>query len=119
MKIKNSTSYTRAFSYEIFMTRAFRQGRDISKGIDSSTFELLDHITNGYYGTKKDYPKQMAKVKACLAKGIEKVLIWKLSDEERNKVLSQAQIIRHTSDEIVIYEAINELLETTHRFKEY
>ncbi len=112
---QNTTSYTRAFSYENFMRRAFQQGRDNSKGIDSSVFELLDHITKGYYGTKKDYPKQMAKVKNYLSKGIARVLLWDLNANERNCVLNQAQIIRQTNDEITIYHALNELLEATQR----
>ena len=60
---KNQSFYARSFSYENFMKRAFRSDRNFSRGIDSSVYELLDHITNGRYKTRKEYPKQIQKIK--------------------------------------------------------
>ena len=111
--------YCRSFSYENFMKRAFRSDRNHSRGIDSSVYELLDHIEHGRYKTVKEYPRQIERIKTYLDKGVVKVLKWRLTEDERRTVMYYARRIQSTTDEEVLYECINGLLETTQRFRDY
>ena len=57
---KNSTAI---LSRTNFMKRAYRSDRNFRRGIDNSVFRLLEHIENGHYGKKSDYPRQVQKLK--------------------------------------------------------
>jgi hypothetical protein len=111
--------YTRSFSYENFMRRAFKSERNFSKGIDNSVYLQLHYIANGYSLSSKNYSKQFEKVRKLLLKATDKVLKWKLTDIERSEVEYNARLIFKTSDEEVLHQAINSLIDTTQRFKEY
>jgi hypothetical protein len=111
--------YTRSFSYENFMRRAFKSERNFSKGIDNSVYLQLYYITNGYSSSTKNYSKQIEKIRKLLLRGTEKVLKWKLTELERVEVEYNARLIERASDEEVFYQAINSLIVVTQRFKEY
>jgi hypothetical protein len=116
---RDQKQYGDSFLYENFMKRAYRSDRNFSKGIDNSVFRLLEHIENGHYGKKSDYPKQVQKLKNYLVKAIEKVQKWKLTAVETSQVDRYAAMIHQAYDGDDLAEAIDGLLKATQRFKEY
>lgn len=106
--------------YEAFMKRAYWTiERNHAKGIDSSVYRQLYFVKSGYSLTVKSYDKQLEKVKGHLLKAVSKVLKWKLTDEERLRVKYQVTVLENGADEDDVYQAIEELLEATQRFKEF
>jgi hypothetical protein len=116
---RSQKQYGDSYLYEAFMKRAHRSDRNFSKGIDNAVFRLLEHIENGHYGKKSDYPKQVQKIKALLAKAIEKVQKWKLNPAESSQVSYHAALVQQAHDGDGLAAAIDGLLEATQRFKEY
>lgn len=115
-----SENYGRAFQYEILMRRAYRTAdRNLTKGIDNSVYRHLYFIPAGSALTRTTYDQQIEKVKKFLLRTSEKILKWNLTEEERTKILSSVRVISNTYDEAILYGQIKDLLETTHRFKEY
>jgi len=117
--IRDQKQYGDSYLYEAFMKRAHRSERNFSRGIDNSKFRLLEHIENGDYGKKTNYPKQVQKLKAYLGKAIEKVRKWKLNTTESAQVDHNAVLIARASHGDELAAAIEGLLEATQRFKEY
>jgi len=115
---RSQKQYSDSYLYEAFITRAYRSGRDFSKGTDNSEFRLLEHIENGHYGKPKDYPKQVQKLKVNLAKAVAKVLKWKLTVAERAAAILYAELVAQAEDADSLAVAINGLLDATHRLKE-
>ncbi|RQO75593.1 hypothetical protein DBR43_09660 [Pedobacter sp. KBW06] len=116
--MQTQNSYDRSFLYENFMRRAFRTGRDFSKGIDGSHYQQLERISNGTSLIRTSYAKQMQKIKNYLSKGIQKVLKWKLTDQERSRIIFYASQIESTEYEDTLYVSIEGLINVTARFKE-
>jgi hypothetical protein len=100
------------------MSRAFRSPRNFSKGIDNTIFQQLEIIAEGKSLTSTSYAKQMQTVKTYLGKAIDKVLKWKLTDQERSSVIYHARLISETNDDDRLSESIIGLLEATQRLKE-
>ena len=100
------------------MSRAFRSPCNFSKGIDNSIFQQLEIIAEGKSLTSTSYAKQMKKVQTYLAKGIDKVLKWKLTDQERSSIMYNARLIDHANHGDSLHELIMALIEATQRFKE-
>ena len=113
-----SNSYSRSFAYENFMSRAFRSPRNFAKGIDNSIFQQLEIIADGKSLTSTSYAKQMQKVKTYLGKAIDRVLKWKLTDQERSSVICHARLISQANHDDSLHESIIGLLEATQRLKE-
>jgi len=101
------------------MKRAYRSDRNFSKGIDNGEFRLLEHIENGHYGKKSDYPKQLQKLKNYLAKAVTLVQQWPLNADERQGINRYAISVHQALDGDELAAAIDHLLEATQRFKEY
>ncbi|MDB5006265.1 MAG: hypothetical protein JWP45_658 [Mucilaginibacter sp.] len=116
---RSQKQYSDSYLYEAFMTRAYRASRDMKNGTDNGEFRLLEHIENGYYGKKTDYPKQVEKLKVYLLKAVQKVQKWKLDPAESEQVSYHATMVQQADDGDALATAMDGLLEATQRFKEY
>ena len=78
------TAYTDGFSYEAFIRRAFKCQRGSKYGADSQYMTNLINAENGInYVIGQTTEKQFIKIKSNVSKAFDKILTFKLTEEEK------------------------------------
>jgi regulator of replication initiation timing len=111
------SSYTQGIGYEMLIRRAHRSDRTMKNGADSAFMTNLIDAENGVkqFGLGSAN-KQLSDLKKYLVKAIDKFLKLKLSNDEKDEILSLKSQIERAEHSATLIKAIDNLLEITHRF---
>jgi hypothetical protein len=111
--------YSESMPYEFFIRRAFKCQRQMRNGADISFMQNLMRTEAGSSSVSHlpDYDKQQQKVSAYILKAIDRFLTFKLTDEEREKLLRIRQKLQIAYGSAALMEIVEAGLEATHRFR--
>lgn len=111
-------SYSIAFPYETLIRRAHKSNDRTRNGADVAVMRNLIDKERGTAGTANlpSAEKQLEKVRGYIGKALDKILKWKLTDEERAVVEEQRRRLDYVGGSADLLAIVNSALAATQRF---